>query len=132
MRWYGFMIIALALLAVFFIIQDPSVTEQIPTGLAVEDSSVKEQTFTRTYDIYVIGNEFIPNTYEANAGDIVSLTFVRTGVYDEIDFQIPVLNIVERVAAGDEISFTVPNDGTYDFFCERCGPQMQGSILVHE
>jgi plastocyanin len=141
MKWYGYILIAALLFVILTVVRAPAMVEtsetiDVPVAfIAVQDTQVNQpekQGVERQYDIYVVGNEFIPVTYEAEAGDTIRLTLVSDVEDETIDFQLPELNIVEELDAGDSVEFVVPHAGNYDFFCMTCGPAMQGNILVHE
>jgi plastocyanin len=137
MKWYGYILIAALLFVVLTLVRSPVVAqtnEQVPVAfIAVQDTPTEPARKVQElqYDMYVVGNEFIPVTYEAEAGDTIRLTLV-SDTEGTIDFQLPELHIVEELDAGESVVFTVPRAGNYDFFCMTCGPAMQGNILVHE
>lgn len=134
MKWYGFILIAAILFVVFLAIQPSTpVEEQVaPTANVVAEPEMQKEVATLQYDLYIVGNEVLPVTYEATAGDTVVLAVVDTAGYDTIDFQVPELGIVEELDVGDEVVFTVPEEGNFDFFCMTCSPALQGNILVHK
>ena len=138
MKWYGyFLIAALLLLALSFVRAPIDVVEQEEVQqpvafVPVTDKQAEQEIVAyRQYDLYVIGNEFIPVTYESEAGDTVELTLV-TDTDETIDLYIPELGVVEELDAGESVMFETPHAGNFDFFCITCGPQLQGNILVHK
>ena len=138
MKWYGyFLIAALLLLALSFVrapidvVEQEEVQQPVAFVPVTDEQPAQNIAVYRQYDLYVIGNEFIPVTYESEAGDTVELTLV-TDIDETIDLYIPELGVVEELDAGESVAFETPNAGNFDFFCITCGPQLQGNILVHE
>lgn len=149
MKWYSYLILALALVLVLLLVQNTTTDQALnagvqtaPTGLVTQnqqptDSAVGGRTATtengavvRMYALFIEDDQFAPNTFELNEGETLRL-ILSSDTYETIDFMVPAVGYVEELDIAEEAEISGLTEGTYDFFCTTCSPELHGTILVH-
>jgi heme/copper-type cytochrome/quinol oxidase subunit 2 len=115
------------------IISTPSAHSTSSQGVAIPEEVIPGgDVSVRKFTIRGEGNKFIPSTIVVNELDVITLTF--EAIDATYNMYIPDFAVFINAEKGKsaKTQFQATQYGQYQFFCQECGNEMKGALIVNK